>query len=122
MDFEKEIALFNDKDFRKKLRKHPKLCLQELKYDIDDNIDIIVKTNSKNTIYIILNNNVDSDIMLDGIQAAKTKLLGTVATVGTLGTVGTAGSVLTTVSSASSAGSVGSLGTLSTKGEVSINI
>ncbi len=81
MDFEKEIALFNDKDFRKKLRKHPKLCLQELKYDIDDNIDVIVKTNSKNTIYIILNDNIDSDIMLDGIQVAKTKLLGTIGSI-----------------------------------------
>lgn len=102
-----------DKEWRKRLRADPVKVLREENYPIPNGFEVIVVTNSRDTLYIPLNDiNVDMSSSLSVINAAGVNP-GSVACLGSVGTMscfGTACGTLSTggtsssISSASSAG------------------
>ncbi len=93
----------SNKEYRAKLRKDPHSVLNYISKDID----IVVKTNTKETIYMALSK-TDGDMPnLSEVSAAGT--VGTVTTIATLGTIGTASGF-----SVSTIGTAGTMGSAST--------
>ncbi len=94
----------SNKEYRAKLRKDPHSVLNYISKDID----IVVKTNTKETIYMALSK-TDGDMPnLSEVSAAGT--VGTLTTASTVGTISTVGGTLGTLVS------VGSVGCASTVG------
>ena len=94
-----------NKESRAKLRNDPHSVLSYINRDIN----IVVKTNTKDTIYVafpVAGDNIDTE------ELSKFSAAGTVSTVGTLGSAGTLG----TISSPATFGSVSSGGTVGTTG------
>ncbi len=91
-----------NKEYRNKLRNNP----HSVFHYIDKDLDIVVKTNTKTTIYMVLPvlNTLETQ-ELEQLQAA-----GTTSSAATLGSVATAGSLScpSTIGSLSSVGTVGS--------------
>ncbi len=88
-----------NKEYRIKLRQDPHSMLNYISKDID----IVVKTNTKDTIYILIPQDNYYDLGLESISAGDIRLetLGSVGTAGTIGsiafsTIGTASTVSTT--------------------------
>ncbi len=102
------IDVTNKKD-RSEFRKNPHTFLNYLSKDID----IVVKTNTKSTVYLVLQNTIDNQLV--NIQVAG-DTAGTVGTVGSLSTFGCASTSGGTVGCLSTAGSAGSLGSVGSKG------
>ncbi len=96
----------SNKEYRAKLRKDPHSVLSY----IDKDIGIVVKTNTKETIYMALSK-TDGDMPnLSEVNAA-----GTVSSAGTVGSIGTFASTLATcVSTASSIGTIATAGSADT--------
>ncbi len=97
----------NNKEYRAKLRQDPHSMLNYISKDID----IIVKTNTKDTIYMALSKTDGNMPNLSEVSAAGT--VGSAGTIGTVGTIGTAGGTL---------GTVASIGTVGCASTVGINI
>ncbi len=99
------------KEFRNKLRKDPHSVLNY----ISSNIDIIVTTNTKDTVYLVIpsinDNNLQelSQINVAGLPANA----GSVSTLTTVGSLGSLASTIggSTISSASTAGTIGTAST-----------
>lgn len=102
-----------DKDFREALRKDPKKVFEELgqRDERADDIEFVVKTNTRETLYIVMANPEFGMAHIDYIQAAGAKL-STLASLGSGGTVSSIGSASGTASSFGSASTVGSVGTV----------
>ncbi len=96
-----------NKEFRNKLYKDPHSVLNYISKDID----IIVKTNTKEITYIVINK-LNNEEWLNNINAAG--VLGSASTASTIGTIGTA-ACPSSVSSASSAGTAATLGSAKIK-------
>ncbi len=93
-----------NKEFRNKLRKDPYSVLNYINKDID----IIVTTNTKDTVYLVIPDMSDNNIQeLSQISAA-----GTAGSFGSLGTVGTA----STAACPSTAATASTLGTIACAG------
>ncbi len=102
-----------NKKSRTELRNNPHSVLSY----IDKDIDIVVKTNTKNIIYVVFPSVIN--MQLTNITAAASDAAGTagsVSTIGSASTYGTVSSVGSTAGSLSSVGSAGSVGSASTKG------
>lgn len=92
-----------NKDFRQKLTTNPKRYYKEFNDGLLDDVEIVVKKNTKDISYIVMPASDIGD--LDRIQAAGVGCAGSVGSVFTASTLGTA------TSTASSFGSAGSIGT-----------
>lgn len=105
MDFSKSVIF--DKEFRNKLMANPKEHYKEFNNNLLDDVKIVVKKNTKDTIYIVI---PSGDIMgnIDKVQAAGD----CAGTAGTAGSLSTYGCATTTASSFGSIASVGSASTL----------
>ncbi len=95
----------NNKEYRAKLRKDPHSMLNYISKDID----IVVKTNTKETIYMALSKTNGNMPNLSEVNAA-----GTTVAVSTLTTAGTAGTISTAAGTVGTLFSFGSVGTTST--------
>ncbi len=105
MKEENKINKLSDKSFRTQLRSDPKQHVGKLfgnNNNLQD-IEIVVKTNTKNTVYVVFpSSTMDMDMaMLNSINAA-----GTTFTASTASSAGTATSSLSSVSSVGTAGSL----------------
>ncbi len=97
-----------DKKLRAQIRKNPKITFDSNSY-LDKNIDIVVKTNTSDTIYVILpiyNKNIELENVNAGVEVSS------IGTVGTGGTASTVGCVAVTISSATTASSVSTVGSI----------
>ena len=107
------MQILFDLDFRKKLRANPKLCLEKLEPQIvvNDNVEYIIKTNTRDTQYFIFVDMSElNDELVKEIQGGVgTSTAGSVGTAGTLACISTV-SVFTT-STFSSIGTAGTAGT-----------
>lgn len=102
-----DTNLFYDKKFRQELLSNPREALSRVNSDNvpAGNIEIKVIKNTKDRIYVVLNNaNVDLQ-NLEFLSAAG------VSTGGTAGTAGTIGTLCNTISTGSTASTVGTLAT-----------
>ncbi len=107
----KNENLILDKELRNELRKNPKLALNKL-YNKNNDIEIVVVTNTKDTTYIAVldNPNIQLDGDLGSITAAvKTSTASSVGSAGSAGTIGTVASCVGTFSTAGSVSSAGSI-------------
>ncbi len=96
--------LFYDKKWRRALRKNAHLELRALNYKLEDNVDILVITNTKNTTYVILPDNnyvVHNDLTY--INVARSDCASTVATGSTVATLTSTAGTFGTLSCAGSA-------------------
>ncbi len=92
-----------NKEFRNKLRKDPYSVLNYINTDID----IIVKTNTKDTVYLVIPDMSDNNIQeLSQISAA-----GTASSAGSASTASSVSSIVGSLSTISSGGSLSCLGT-----------
>ncbi len=102
-----------NKKFRQNLRDDPKKYLAQLGYQVTDDQQYIVKTNTKKITYVVFNEKLNqqfNDDALDMLNAGvKASTAGTVGSAGSAGTLSTVGG---TFGCASTAGSVGSLGSI----------
>ena len=94
-------------ELRTKLRQDPHSVLDYVSKDID----IVVKTNSKKTIYVVIPNAGSNMQNLSQINAA-----------GTVSTAGSAGSVATLSSVIACFGTVSTLGSLATAGSADTDV
>ncbi len=103
--------LLTDKEWRKKLKQDPTLALAKM----TSQVEVVVKTNTKETFYFVLPNSANyfSVDNLDNIHAADTHLAST-GSVGSLTSASTIGCVGVCVSSASTGSTVGSASTVKT--------
>ncbi len=96
-----QLEKLSDKSFRTQLRKDPKKHIAELFSNNDtQDVEIVVKTNTKNMMYVVFPNS-NSDIDLSSVQAA--------TAFGTASTVASAGSLSSTVSTVSTGGTASTL-------------
>ncbi len=98
-----------DKEFRQKIIANPNAYARELN-SLPDDVNIIVKTNTVDTTYIVFSDNKISGDDFGNINAA----VG-LSTVGTTGSGSTIGTVSGTASTFLSIGSVGSVGSIEGK-------
>ncbi|SMN02395.1 hypothetical protein SPONN_955 [uncultured Candidatus Thioglobus sp.] len=96
-----------NKELRRKFKKDPYAISKELGMELADDVELIVKENTKTTIYFVFPEQSHSleNTLLD-VQAAGAKV-STLGSVGSAGTASTSGSFFTTF---------GCLGTISTAG------
>ena len=98
-----DFSLLYDKSFRQSLKNNPREHLQQIGYEnMDDDVAVIVKVNSADTMYIAM---AATEIKLESVNAA-----GALACVGT---AACASSAATITSTASTGGCLGSVGTAS---------
>ncbi len=105
-----QLEKLSDKSFRSQLRKDPKKHIVELFSNNDtQDIKIVVKTNTKNTVYVVFPDaNHDTDFTKLGTIRAAGVLNGISDGVSTASTVGTVGTLISSVSSAGSWGTASS--------------
>lgn len=94
-----------DKDFRRNLLNNPKKYYKELEGILTDDIEIVVKENTKNHIYVVIPYN--NPVSLKEINAA-----GGASTAATATTVSTISSFLSCLGSATSVACAGSAGSV----------
>lgn len=94
-----------DKDFRQKLMADPKKYYKEFGDTLLDDVEVVVKENTKEITYIVVPNTVSPDF-LDQIQAGDST-----HSVGTILTLSTGYCVTSTLSTLTTAGSAGTLST-----------
>lgn len=99
--------MLHDKAFRQSVYSDPRACAQKLGYELDDSVEVVVKTNSKDTMYIAID--TEASIDLNQIQAAGPN--GQLGCVSSAGSVSTASTVTTTLSTGSTLGSTGTAST-----------
>ncbi len=81
MKEENKIDKLSDKSFRTQLRKDPKKHIAELFSNNDtQDVEIVVKTNTKNTVYVVFPSSIMDMAMLDTVSAAAYHSYGTVGT------------------------------------------
>ncbi len=90
----------NNKELRTKLRKDPHSVLNYISKDID----IVVKTNTKDTIYMLVPKE-NKDIVLNNLSAGTSVHLETIGSASSAATLGTA--ILSTFSTASTGSTAG---------------
>ncbi len=105
-----------DKQFRQQLRQFPQKHALELGIELDDDVEVVVKTNTKDVTYCIINNpRLDLNLISELTAAG-----GKISTAGTVGSLSSAATVSTACSTLLSASSSGSAGTASTGGSIQV--
>lgn len=109
------VKQFLDQDFRDQLRKNPKEYLCSLGYELDEDMTIIVRDNTREAYYVTLPDyHQFKEDFLENINAAGdiNVNLGTASTIGTASTASTIGTVFTTASTAICVLTYGTAGSL----------
>ena len=121
MVYKISLSDMTDKQFRQDLRANPKGVLKEMGIEYADDIELVIKNNTKEISYVVLFDPSEmgmSTTEMNNINAAGgSQTVGTGGTAGSamcLSSVGCSTECFSTFSSASSAGSVGTAGTLKT--------
>lgn len=122
------FEFLHDPEFRRSFRQNPRRHIEEMgleaQFNIGEHADVVVKTNTRETIYIPLpmyDERADYSLLagdLEKVSAASVYEGRNVATAGSIGSLSCLGSAMTVTSTASSASSVGSV---STAGSVGVN-
>ncbi|SMM98770.1 hypothetical protein SPONN_2808 [uncultured Candidatus Thioglobus sp.] len=100
--------LLNKQEY-KMLLANPKAYMSSLGYNFDEETKVVVKQNTKNTTYVVLNQGVNTDD-LGAINAAG-------ACAGTIGSASSAACAGSVTSTASSGSSLGTIGTAASQGK-----
>ena len=107
-----------DSEFRARVKAEPAKAVAELGYTHTAGVEFVVKQNTPDATYFVLNSISDdaaADVTLSDAQMSQLAAgieAGTAGTIGSIGTAACAGTTCTTFSSASSAGSLGTVGTV----------